>query len=37
MYLTEDSGLLDHLLPGDMILADRNFTIEESAGTYCAQ
>ena len=35
--MTENCGLLNHLLPGDLILADRGFTIEESAGMYCAQ
>ena len=25
------------VLPGDLILADRGFTIQESAGMYCAQ
>ena len=28
-YLTENCGILDHLLPGDQILADRGFTIQE--------
>lgn len=37
MYLTEHSGISDHLLPGDLILADRGFTIHESAGLYCAK
>jgi hypothetical protein len=37
VYLTEHSGILDNLLPGDLILADRGFTIHESAGLYCAE
>ena len=36
-YLTENCGLLAKLLPGDVILADRGFTIEQAAGVYCAQ
>ena len=32
-HLTEHCGILDHLLPGDLVLADRN----EAAGLYCAE
>ena len=35
--LTENCGILDKLLPGDLILADRGFNIHESAGLFCAQ
>ena len=31
-YLTENCGFLDRLLPGDMVMADRGFTITESVG-----
>ena len=37
VHLTENSGLLRHLLPGDIVLADRGFTIEESVGLLCAE
>ena len=36
-YLTENSGILDKLLPGDVILADRGFNVHEAAGIYCAE
>ena len=36
-HLTENSGLLNHLIPGDTILADRGFDIENSVGIYCAR
>ena len=29
-FLTENCGMLDKLLPGDLVLADRGFTIQES-------
>ena len=37
VYLTEHCGLLENLLPGDVVLADRGFTIEDSAGMYCSE
>uniref|UniRef100_A0A8P4KAN6 DDE Tnp4 domain-containing protein n=1 Tax=Dicentrarchus labrax TaxID=13489 RepID=A0A8P4KAN6_DICLA len=36
-HLTEHSGFLDKLLPGDLVLADRGFTIEDSVGLFCAE
>ena len=36
-YITEHCGILDKLLPGDLILADRGFTIQDSVGFYCAE
>ena len=32
MHLTEQCGILDNLLPGDVVLADRGFDITESVG-----
>ena len=34
--ITEDSGLLNNLLPGDVVLADRGFNIGDSVGLFCA-
>jgi len=31
-FLTENCGFLDKLFPGDMVMADRGFTINESVG-----
>lgn len=31
-FITENSRFLDNLLPGDVVLADRGFNIEESIG-----
>ena len=36
-HLTENSGLLNNLNPGDLILADRGFNIHETAGMFCAE
>ena len=35
-HLTENCGLLDHLVPGDTILAYRGFDISDFVGIYCA-
>ena len=37
MHLTENCRLLSKLLPGDVILAHRGFTIEQAAGVNCAE
>lgn len=30
-------GILKHLLPGDQVLADRGFNVQDSARFYCAK
>jgi hypothetical protein len=34
-YITEKSGVLSKIIPGDTILADRCFDIQQSIGIYC--
>ena len=36
-YLTEHCGILEHLLPGDQVLADRGFTIKEIVALHHAE
>ena len=36
-HLTDNSGLLQKLLPGDIVLADHGFDIAESVGTVQAK
>ena len=36
-YLTENCGLLNSLEPGDVVLADRRFTVQDSVGICCAE
>ena len=35
-FLTENCGILNKLLPGDMVLAERGFTVHESVRFYHA-
>ena len=37
VHITENCGILDHLLPGDVILADRGFNIHDSVNMYCGE
>ena len=36
-HLTENCGILTKLLPGDTVLADGGFDIQESVGLMCAE
>ncbi|XP_065191536.1 uncharacterized protein LOC135822650 [Sycon ciliatum] len=36
-YITEHCGLLDKLLPGDQLMADRGFTVSDAVGLHCAE
>ena len=36
-FITEHCGFLDHILPGDVILADRGFDIQDIVGSMCAE
>ncbi|XP_063067225.1 uncharacterized protein LOC134458738 isoform X1 [Engraulis encrasicolus] len=36
-HVTENCGILDRLLPRDVVLADRGFDISESVGLMCAE
>lgn len=36
-HITENCGFLDKILPGDLILADRGFDIQDSVGSVCAE
>ena len=37
VHLTENCGILENLLPGDLILTERGFNINDSAGMYLAK
>ena len=36
-YITNDCGVLENLLPGDVVLADRGFSIAEDVGFFAAK
>jgi len=37
VHLTENCCLLNNLSHGDLVLADRGFTIDKNIGVYCAE
>jgi len=37
VHITENCGLLKNLLPGNIVLADLGFNIQEAAGLLCAE
>ena len=37
VYPIENFGILENLIHGDLILADRGFTIQDATGLYCAE
>lgn len=37
VHITANCGSLCNLLPGDLVLADRGFTIQQAAGLFCAE
>ena len=36
-HLTEQCGILNYLLPGDQILADRSFNVVDTVGLFSAE
>lgn len=36
-HITENCGILEKLMPGDYVMADRGFNIGDAVGFYCAQ
>ena len=36
-FITEHCGLLNKLIPGDLVLADKGFDTEDSVGLYAAR
>ena len=36
-HIVENCSILDNLIPGDVALADRGFSIADSVGFYCAK
>ncbi|KAL1005667.1 hypothetical protein UPYG_G00062020 [Umbra pygmaea] len=36
-HITENCGLLNKLLPGDLVLTDRGFNVQDSVGMMCAE
>ena len=36
-HITQNCGILRHLLPGDQILADHGFNVAEAVSLYCAE
>ena len=36
-YLTENCGIFDHLLSGDLVLAKKGFSVGGAESLYCAE